>query len=530
MSLPINIEQLIGGQVVESNRIEFKEGWNPKTIYRTICAFANDFDNIGGGYIIIGVEEKDGIAVRPAKGVDINQIDTINREMVGFNNLIEPVYHPKVYIEDIDGKKVIVIWVPGGASRPYKVPSDVKAKDKTYNYYIRYNASSIKAEGENEQELISLSNQVPFDDRPNSNATLDDISMVLIRDFLIKTKSKLASQIEQLKPSDILQQMDLVAGPQERLFPKNIALMLFSYKTDYFFPCTQVDIVVYPNGKVNDPSSFIEIPPIKGPIHLMIGDVMSYLKTNIIKEKVIKLPNQTEAKKFFNYPYQALEEAVVNALYHRNYQEREPVEITIEPDKIIIISYNGPDRSIRLNDLRNGNIKARRYRNRKLGDFLKELDLTEGRATGIPTIRKELEINGSPQVEFDTDDDRTYFLVEIPCHKEFVNDDISIIRSPMGQNIEEINIEKDFSTSIVNTFSPKAIYILEYLEQGELGKNDIFYKIGVSNQTYNKKKYLDPLLDLGYIEMTIKDKPKSNMQKYRITKEGQDILHEYKNR
>lgn len=165
-----------------------------------------------------------------------------------------------------------------------------------------------------------------------------------------------------------------------------------------------------------------------------------------------------------------------------------------------------------------------------MGDFLKELDLTEGRATGIPTIRKELEINGSPQVEFDTDDDRTYFLVEIPCHKEFINNDISIIQSHIGLNNEEIEIEKDALTSIVNTFSPKAIYILEYLEQGELGKNDIFYKIGVSNQTYNKKKYLDPLLDLGYIEMTIKDKPKSNMQKYRITKEGQDILHEYKNR
>lgn len=55
-----------------------------------------------------------------------------------------------------------------------------------------------------------------------------------------------------------------------------------------------------------------------------------------------------------------------------------------------------------------GVIKPRRYRNRRLGDFLKELDLTEGRATGIPIIRKALEENDSPPAFFDTDDDRSF--------------------------------------------------------------------------------------------------------------------------
>ena len=58
MALPINIEQLLDATTVESTRIEYKEGWNPDVIYRTICAFANDFDNTGGGYILVGVEEK----------------------------------------------------------------------------------------------------------------------------------------------------------------------------------------------------------------------------------------------------------------------------------------------------------------------------------------------------------------------------------------------------------------------------------------------------------------------------------------
>ena len=528
--LPIDIEQLLGGHVIENNRIEFKEGWNPTAVYRSICAFANDFDNIGGGYIVLGAREENGRAIRPVSGIDPNQVDKIQREILNFNRLISPEYFPKVMVEDVDGKKVIVLWIPGGSNRPYKVPSDVKAKEKHYNFYIRYNSSSIIPNTEQEAELISLSNQVPFDDRPNTSASLDDLSMVLIRDFLVETNSRLSSQIEYSKFSDILQQMDLVAGPTERLYPKNIALMMFSYKTEQYFPCSRVDIVIYPKGRDNDPSNLMEIPSIVGPVHMMIRKAMDYLKTNIIREKIEKQPHQAESKRFFNYPYQALEEAVVNALYHRNYQEREPVEISVEPDKITIISYNGPDRSIRLEDLRNGNIRARRYRNRKLGDFLKELDLTEGRATGIPTIIKELRTNGSPAAKFDTDEDRSYFLIEIPSHPDFVKDNINIELLKNPESVNTSTVPMDILTAVFNTLLPKSIYILEQLEYAPLDKSEIFKRIGVSNQTYSKRKYLDPLLESGLIEMTQKETPRSRIQKYQITEDGRIALHSYKAR
>ena len=61
MAIPITIEKLLTENIVEWARIEFKEGWNPTSIYHSICAFANDFDNIGGGYILVGVEEENGI-------------------------------------------------------------------------------------------------------------------------------------------------------------------------------------------------------------------------------------------------------------------------------------------------------------------------------------------------------------------------------------------------------------------------------------------------------------------------------------
>ena len=58
MALPVNIDDLIHHRKVECARIEYKEGWNPERVMHTICAFANDIDNWGGGYVIIGVRKR----------------------------------------------------------------------------------------------------------------------------------------------------------------------------------------------------------------------------------------------------------------------------------------------------------------------------------------------------------------------------------------------------------------------------------------------------------------------------------------
>ncbi len=173
--LPINIDSLLNGKAVENNRLEFKEGWNPKTIYRTICAFANDFDDAGGGYIIIGVEEKDGYAVRPVKGINPDSIERIKREIIGYNNLVQPYYQPRLFVEEADGKSILIIKVLPGDRRPYKVADDVTAKNKTFNYYIRYNSSSIVAKNEYEHELLNMANRIPFDDRGNRDIQITDI-------------------------------------------------------------------------------------------------------------------------------------------------------------------------------------------------------------------------------------------------------------------------------------------------------------------------------------------------------------------
>lgn len=334
MALAININDLLNKQKIESNRIEFKKGWNPANIYHSVCAFANDFDDLGGGYI------------------------------------------------------------------------------------VRSGTSSIIAKGEVLDELRELASRVPFDERGNPDIKIEDISTLLLREYLVKVGSKLANELYTKPLESILEQMDLYVGPKENRMLRNVAAMMFCEDPSKFFKRTQVEVVYFPEGRLNNPNNLYEGPVIKGSITQIIDRTLEYLNRMLVMQTVIKPKDSSRSQKFVTYPYQALEESVTNSLYHRDYREWEPVVITVEPQGITIQNVGGPDRSISAADISRCEILvSKRYRNRRLGEYLKELDLTEGRSTGIPTIQNVLENNGSPRATVVTDDERTFFRITIPCHK-----------------------------------------------------------------------------------------------------------------
>ena len=562
MALPINIEDLLNKRKVESTRIEFKAGWNPDKIYHTICAFATDLENIGGGYILVGVEEENGIAKRPVKGLDEAEIDEILKDMVGYDAKISPAYMSKVSPEVVDGKTVLVIWAPAGSNRPYSVMESVVAKKSVPKFYVRSKSSTIEAKGEILDQVRELAIRIPFDERGNATASIEDISALLVYEHLRFVKSKLADEFMSRPLVEILDEMDLLTGPTENRQIKNVAVMMFCEHPERFFPVTQVDIVIFPEGSIENPDVMIEVPKIVGPVPKMIRETLSYLRTNVIKKRIAK-PNDTEkSDKTYNYPYQAFEEAVVNALYHRDYQEREPVEITVEPTHVDILSYAGPDRSISAESIKAAKkLKARRYRNRRLGDFLKELDLTEGRATGIPTIQKALRVNGSAPAVIDTDDDRTYFLMTIPCREDMVsattlpmddnekkNFDDRLLQI-LGQSFVKVQ-EVVYQSSIVDKVRllqileqlsvkvwdkskksvNKAIYSQYVIELIESLKSDpstikvLAEALKWNDTTELRRKFINPLIELGYITMTMPDKPTSSKQEYKLTKVGNSLF------
>ena len=86
------------------------------------------------------------------------------------------------------------------------------------------------------------------------------------------------------------------------------------------------------------------------------------------------------------------------------------------------MNFAGIDRSISEKTIAEGKrFLSRYYRNRRLGEFLKEFDLSEGHSSGVPTIQEELEKNGSPRAEFFTDEDRRAMRIRIPIHPAFLD-------------------------------------------------------------------------------------------------------------
>ncbi len=509
MPLPINIAEVLHGKTVEWERLEFKKGWNPEDVLHTMCAFANDVHNLGGGYIFIGIEEKDGSAVLPPSGISASRIDKIQKEILNLgHHAIQPSYHPLTAQYQIDGKNIMVIWVPGGETRPYKAKASLSKKLKGWRYFIRKQSSTIRAKGTDERDLIRLANTVPFDDRYNQSAKVEDLSQRLMEEFLREVGSDLLKEAKNLSIEALGRQMNVVGGPSESIFPKNVGLLFFNEHPDRFFPVTQIDVVWFPEGAGGDR---FEEKIFKGTLSQMTRDALAYIQRTFLKETVIKHPDRAQAERFWNFPYAAIEEAIVNAVYHRSYEVREPIEVRITPEDFVVLSFPGPDRSIRMESLRAGKAVSRCYRNRRIGEFLKELDMTEGRSTGIPKILRVMKNNGSPKPEFETDDDRLHFLIRLPVH-------------PKANALAAEQNEGPVAGEVTGEVTGEVIKLLKALSKGELTRSEIQANLDLKSQANFRDRYLEPSLVLQFIAMTIPDKPNSRLQKYRITEKGRRWL------
>lgn len=408
MALPVSFQTILDGRKIEDERIEFKETWDPQASLKTICAFANDLNNWGGGYLVLGVGE-DGNGVKELIGVPPEKADGWLKDILNKCKLIQPDYMPIAEVADYQGKTFIILWCPGGSTRPYSSPKAMGKKSERVPW-VRRLASTVAPNPEEQRDLYSLANNVPFDDRPNHGAELADLNIMLIKNYLKDVGSALYDEADSLEFEELCRNMHIVAGPSEYAKPLNVGLLFFSTDPARFFPYAQIDVVEFPDGEGGD--RLIE-HTFTGPLQQQMGDALRYLTNNIVFEEVEKRSDGGPSLRYFNYPAEALKEALANAVYHKGYDSREPIEVRVLPDRIEILSHPGADRSISMEGLRSFRMACRRYRNRRIGEFLKELGLTEGRNTGIHKILKSLRENGSPEPLFETDDERLYFMVTL---------------------------------------------------------------------------------------------------------------------
>lgn len=274
---------------------------------------------------------------------------------------------------------------------------------------------------------------------------------------------------------------------------------------------------------------------------------------------------------------------------------------TIEWDRIDILSFPGPLPPVNNKTLKNKRIITREYRNRKIGGFLKELKLTEGRGTGIPIIYSELKKNGSPLPYFETDEDLSYFLCTINARsvpsdvkpQGDIDGDIDSNKnvSVLNEGVPDLRSDGDLSRDIdgdidkdmtnmslmeIDTFlrsgsdprrdidvtqdndhvvsslididnylrsesdlrwdieRPKIkravdelhLKIIEYCKTPK-SREEIFQQIKIFNNSRNFRTYIKPITDIGWLQLTIPDKPTSKNQKYVISDIARRLVDPY---
>ncbi len=416
--IPVNVNDLLYSRGVESSRIEFKASWDEKTtgfqVLKTICAFANDLQNLNGGYVVIGVDEKSGVAVLPPKGLRPEEIDGIQKWIRGSCKRLEDTYYPIISPEIVDGRHILVIWAEGSDNRPHKAPDGEKGEKK---FWVRLGSETIDAERNGVlNQLLEVSSKMPFDSRKSLSAGIEDIRETLVREFLTDIGSGLVNEPNQ---KELYRKFRIAVPVNGHDAPLNVGLLFFSDFPEQWFPGARIEIVQFAGGAAGN---LQEEKIFRGPLHRQLKDCLCYLESFSVQH-LEKQDSSFRVKGWVSYPIYALREALVNAVYHRSYDVScpDPIKIYLYPDRIEIISYPGPVPGIKAEDLKpDGAVPPVPMRNRRIGDFLKELKLAEGRGTGLPKIFSSMAQNGSPEPVFDFDEDRTYFRVKLPAHPEYL--------------------------------------------------------------------------------------------------------------
>ena len=419
--LPVNLDDLLYCRGVESERVEFKASWDPRTtgpqVLRTICAFANDYHNLNGGYVVIGVGERDGRAALPPSGLTAQEVEAAQRWIRGQCNRLDPTYQPILSPETVGGRLILVVWAPASDVKPHRAPDVAAAGGGPGRFWVRLGAETVDAErrGDLLRGLMQQTARVPWDDRRAHDAQVEDLREAKVREYLRDVRSGLLDEPDERR---VYRSLRLTVKVNDHEAPRNAGLLFFARDSEEWFRGAKIEVVQFAADRAGDVQ---EERTFRGALVDQVRGCLNYLE-NLSTHHLQKQPDRSRVRGWVSYPMPALRETLVNAVYHRGYDvdQPEPTKVYLFPNRVEIISYPGPVPGIEARHLLpDAEVRAVPARNRRIGELLKELGLAEGRLSGLRKVFRAMEANGSRAPRFDFDETRTYFQATLPAHPEY---------------------------------------------------------------------------------------------------------------
>lgn len=295
----------------EGEKIEFKLSLSD---LNRIVEIVTSFTNAKGGTIIVGVRGKRIIGVRVGK-------ETIERLANKITDNTDPCIYPKIQTHTLDGRTVITISVPEGDNKPYL------AFGKPF---VRVGNVTKLMKRSQYEELLLKRKKLEFDELICEEGTIEDINADKIQWFLKKAIVERKLDIEpQTMPKEVLQRLKLIKGRKLT----NAAILLFGKEPQKFFLQAETRCARFKGLNVTEP--FIDMKVIEGDLFSQVDEAEKFVLRNISKAAWIE-PAKIERQEKWEYPPDAIREAVTNAICHRDYESSASVQIRIFDDRIEI--------------------------------------------------------------------------------------------------------------------------------------------------------------------------------------------------
>lgn len=461
----------------ETQNIEVKaaQGGCPKRLYDTLSSFSNQDD---GGILLFGIDEKQGFIP-----VGVYDLQDLQKKVTEQCNQMVPPVRAVFTLAEIDGFPICSAEIP--SLDLMERPCYYSGTGRIKGSYIRVGDADLPMTDYEIYTYEAFKCHVHDDERVLERAELSLLDSGKIQRYIQKMKEEKPG-FSKLSEEQVYEMLSIT----RKGIPTLAAILNFGLYPQGYFPQLAVTAIVVPGKEIGDVGQnserFLDNKRIEGTLSEMLAESLNFCRRNM-KVRTIINPETGERTDKPEYPVEAIREAMLNALIHRDYShftEGTPIQIDFFTDRMEIHSPGGLYGRMTVEDL--GTAKPD-LRNPTLATMSEFLLNTENRYSGIPTIRREMAKAGLPAPVFINR--RNEFIV-ILYNKPISNEQETTLSSNKGKE-----------------------GLLEFCKTPRT-RQEIADYLGINTVFYVMKHYIQPLVESGELLLTLPDKPRSRNQQF----------------
>lgn len=425
----------------ESVQIEAKSGQQVgPAVLETVSAFSNE-PGRGGGYLLLGVQLATDSLFPTYEIIGVRDPEKVQSELATqCRQVFNSPVRPQISVENIDGKRVIVAYVP--EAQEGEKPIYIESRGLPKGAFRRIGSTDQKCTDDDIALFYQARSHRTFDETVVDDADPSDFDQTAIQEYRRARKEANPNAPElAYTDEDLLYALACLTRTAGMVRPTIAGLLLFGKAASIrrFFPMMRVDYIRVPGREwVKSPDERFESVELLGPLMQTIPRAINAVLDDI--PKAFRLPpNSNQRTDVPLIPRTAIREAIVNAVMHRSYRQRQPVQIIRYSNRLEI---RNPGHSL-VPDDRLGE-PGSFTRNEKIAAVLHETRYAETKGSGIRAMRESLAQANLTPPTFESDRDRDSFVVTFLFHHFLNEDDVAWLG-----HFAELQLSEDEARALV---------------------------------------------------------------------------------